>query len=222
MEREKIILFAGPLQLREALPDTAENDGEEGKKNEPRHTVSGYAIRFNEPSVRLYDTMTEYIAPTCVTPDTLRESDVKMTLFHNREKLLARWNKGEGSLRLAVDPHGVSFEFDVPDTELGRFCLEGVRRGDLSGCSFTFVPLDYTIAQKGEDDVEITHTRFAQLLEMTIGTDPAYPTTTVGCREFRECVGRRLAERKGEEALRREAEALRERKVRLARALASL
>ncbi|MCD8266094.1 MAG: HK97 family phage prohead protease [Prevotellaceae bacterium] len=150
-------------------------------------TITGYAIRFNEDSVKMYDYFIERIAPSCVTDDTLKESDIKMTLFHNREKLLARSNMGEGSLRLFVDEKGVGFEFEAPETEIGDFALEGIKRGDLSGCSFTFIPGDYMTETEddgsGNETLRVTHTRFEELLEMTIGTDPAYPTTSVGMRE---------------------------------------
>ncbi|MCD8265827.1 MAG: HK97 family phage prohead protease [Prevotellaceae bacterium] len=183
------------LQIREA----------QGENEVKAKEISGYAIRFNEDSVKMYGYMTERIAPTCVTEEVLRESDIKMTLFHNREKLLARSNKGKGTLRLSVDEKGAKFAFDVPDTELGREVEINVANGNYSGCSFTFVPGDYDIQDRGTDDVLVTHTRFNALLEMTIGTDPAYPTTSVDCREFAESVKGEVA-RQVEES-RKEAQA---------------
>ncbi len=188
MEQRKTYINQGALELRESRQ-------EDGKT---LRTISGYAIRFNEDSVEMgcWQRFVEQIAPSCVTDEVLAESDVKMTLFHNREKLLARWNKGKGSLRLAVDTEGVRFEFDTPDTELGRFCAEGVQRGDLSGCSFTFAPQDYIIREDEDGTAHVTHTRFAGLYEMTIGTDPAYPTTSVEGREFAESVAKEIDRRK--------------------------
>lgn len=64
--------------------------------------------------------------------------DIKMTLWHNREKLLARSNRGEGTLALTVDEIGVKYSFEAPNTPDGNTALELVRRGDLSGSSFTY------------------------------------------------------------------------------------
>ena len=59
----------------------------------------------------------------------------KMNMLHERELTIARCNKGVGSMRMAVDDQGVTFEFEAPNCDLGDRCLEMVRRGDYSGCS---------------------------------------------------------------------------------------
>lgn len=204
--KNEIRITPSNLSVREA----AQGEGQEGNSR----TIVGYAIRFNEESVVLDDwgsRFTEVILPSCVTEEYLRECDIKMTLFHNRESLLARWNKGEGSLRLEVDEQGVKFEFEAPMTDDGERCIQGVERGDLSGCSFTFAPKDYEIVERGKDDILIKHSAFSWLGEMTIGSDPAYPTTSVNCRE----IAKTLPIAQEEMRMQREAEekALRARKA---------
>jgi HK97 family phage prohead protease len=117
----------------------------------------------------------------------LNSQDVKMNMLHDRSLTIARCNKGEGSMRLAVDEQGVTFEFDAPKCDIGDRCLEMVRRGDYSGCSFEFYPEDYDVEEReGGKDVKIIHKKFRALTALTIGMDPAYTQTTVNARELYE------------------------------------
>ena len=105
--RREVRTFCGGAvpMLREA-PDGGES-----------RTIEGYAIVFGVESVLMVDwcdAFREVIEPGAVTEELLRGCDVKMLLWHNREKLLARWNKGEGTLRLSVDETGVKYSFEAP------------------------------------------------------------------------------------------------------------
>ena len=105
-------------------------------------TITGYAILFGVPSAPLYDyddeEAREVIAPGAVTKELLDGCDIKMTMFHDRQLILARSKNGAGTLTYGVDDKGVYFEFDAPNTVDGDKALELVRRGDISGCSFMF------------------------------------------------------------------------------------
>jgi HK97 family phage prohead protease len=132
-----------------------------------------------------------------------------MNMLHDRSLTIARCNKGEGSMRLSVDEQGVSFEFDAPKCDIGDRCLEMVRRGDYSGCSFEFYPEDYDVEEReGGKDVKIIHKKFRALTALTIGMDPAYKQTTVNARELYEGTPGYKAEqaRLAEEQKQREAE----------------
>jgi phage head maturation protease len=84
-----------------------------------------------------------------------------------------------------VDEKGVNFEFEAPKCDIGDRCLEMVRRGDYSGCSFEFWPEDYDVEEReGGKDVKITHKKFRALTALTIGMDPAYKQTSVNAREL--------------------------------------
>ena len=104
---------------------------EEGK-GESR-VIAGYAILFNSPSEPLWQDedseAREVIAPEAITADFLNRQDIKMTMFHDRQLILARSKNGEGSLSYKVDEKGVSFEFEAPRTVDGDKALELVRRG---------------------------------------------------------------------------------------------
>ncbi len=170
-------------------------------------TIEGYAIVFNERSVLLDDwgdTFREVIAPEACTQEFLDGCDVKMTLFHNREKLLARYMPGRdnNTLTLEVDEKGVRFSFEAPNTADGDAVLEGVKRGDLTGCSFTFIP-DWDESTYGWDSEDqctiITHHKFRWLGEMTVGSDPAYRQTEVNAREAYQHTDAGKAERERRE-----------------------
>ena len=169
------------LSVREAAPDAT---GES-------RTIRGTAIVVNAESEILDDwgyRFREVIMPEAVTMEFLNTQDVKMNMLHERELTIARCNKGTGSLRMAVDEQGVTFEFEAPKCDIGDRCLEMVRRGDYSGCSFEFYPKDYDVERTksadGKDEVIIRHKSFEFLSALTIGMDPAYKQTSVNAREL--------------------------------------
>ena len=111
---------------------------------------------------------------------------------------------------MAVDEQGVTFEFEAPKCDIGDRCLEMVRRGDYSGCSFEFYPKDYDVERtKGADGVEevtIRHKSFEFLSALTIGMDPAYRQTSVNAREMDKLTPQGKAELEAQEQVKREAE----------------
>ena len=160
-----------------------------------------------------YTEIREVIAPSAATKMFLDSQDIKLTMFHNREILLARSNKGKGTLKYKVDNHGVWFEFKAPHSDQGDRAIEAVRRGDIAGCSFTFVT-DYRDTSKvaedithknGKDVVTYTVKKCDAIIEFTLASDPAYPSTSVSAREQQ-----RKAREKAQRLLNlREAKALR-------------
>ena len=132
------------LRVREA------NEGEAESR-----TITGYAILFNAPSAPLYDyddeEAREVIAPGAVTKELLDGCDIKFTMFHDRQLILARSKNGAGTLSYGVDDKGVYFEFDAPNTVDGDKALELVRRGDITGCSFMFSTHYYDSAYVSRD-----------------------------------------------------------------------
>lgn len=100
-------------------------------------TVSGYAIVFNSDSNDLGGFI-ERIEPTSLD-GVVEKSDVLCLLNHNEDRgVLARSNKGEGSLTLEIDEIGLKYTFEAPNTALGDELLEGLRRGDITTSSFAF------------------------------------------------------------------------------------
>jgi HK97 family phage prohead protease len=185
---------------------------ESGQTGESR-TITGRAIVFNAESEMLDDwgeRFREVILPEACTAEWLNTQDVKMNMLHERELTIARCNKGVGSMRMAVDDQGVTFEFEAPNCDLGDRCLEMVRRGDYSGCSFEFMPKDYEVERTkgadGKDEVIIRHRSFEFLSALTIGMDPAYRHTTVNAREMDKLTPEGKREIEEAEQAKREAE----------------
>lgn len=174
------------LHVREAAEDEA-----------PSRTITGYAILFNVPSAPLWSDedseAREVIAPEAVTKDVLDAQDIKMTMFHDRQLILGRSNKGAGTLSYTVDDKGVAFEFDAPNTIDGDKALELVRRGDISGCSFAFTTHYYDsdfverqseVAPNGVNKITYRVKAVTGIYDFTLAVDPYYPDTSVEAREF--------------------------------------
>lgn len=187
-------------------------EAEGGQAGDSR-TITGRAIVFNAESEVIDDwgeRFREVILPEAVTMEFLNTQDVKMNMLHERELTIARCNKGVGSMRMAVDEQGVTFEFEAPRCDIGDRCLEMVRRGDYSGCSFEFYPKDYDVERTkgadGKDEVVIRHRSFEFLSALTIGMDPAYKQTSVNAREMDKLTPEGKAEIEAAETAKREAE----------------
>ena len=192
-KKNEIRTLEGVLAIRELQA------GQEGESR----TICGRAIVFNSESELLDDfgmTFREVIDPSAVTMDFLMTQDIKLNMLHDRKQTVARWNKGKGSLRLTLTSEGLDFEFDAPKCDLGDRCLEMVRRGDYSGCSFEFYPKDYDVVERGngKKDVLVKHRSFAKLTALTIGLDPAYTATSVNARELYEETEAGKAEKQAE------------------------
>ena len=103
--------------------------------NQPEsRMVEGYAIVFNSESKDLGG-FVETIEPRALE-GVLEQSDILCLLNHNEDKgVLARSNKGNGSLTLEIDDKGLRYSFEAPNTSLGDELLEGLKRGDISTSS---------------------------------------------------------------------------------------
>ena len=163
---------------------------EAGQGEAESRTITGYAILFNTPSAPLYEyddeEEREVIAPGAVTQELLDASDIKFTMYHNRQIILARSNCGKGTLKYRIDEKGVAFEFEAPKTADGDTALELVRRGDISGCSFMFRTHYYDSAyvsrdvkrENGKTIVTYTVNTITGIYDFTLAADPAYPDTS--------------------------------------------
>ena len=193
VNKDEIRTVEGFLAVREQA---------DGEACESR-TIYGRAIVFNSESKLLDDfgmTFREMIDPEAVTMDFLMSQDIKLNMLHDRSQTVARWKKGTGSLRLNLTREGLDFEFEAPKCDLGDRCLEMVRRGDYSGCSFEFKPGKYDVVERGKNDVLVIQRSFAKLNALTIGLDPAYSATSVNARELWDGTDTAKAEKDAEEA----------------------
>lgn len=186
MKKKRTIAIGSGLRIREAT------DGAESR------TIEGYALKFGVRSRLLCDWWNNYyevLEPGCVTCEMLDKQDIKLTMFHDRQLVLARSNKGNGTLSYEVDKVGVKFWAEMPHTVDGDKALELVSRGDIAGCSFIYSTdegdsenaVSYErLDEKGDDgeDILLRHVkRIDNVYDFTITTDPAYEQTDVSKRE---------------------------------------
>lgn len=186
MKKKRTIAIVSGLRIREAT------DGAESR------TIEGYALKFGVRSRLLCDWWNNYyevLEPGCVTREMLDKQDIKLTMFHDRQLVLARSNKGNGTLSYEVDKVGVKFWTEMPHTVDGDKALELVSRGDIAGCSFIYSTdesdsenaVSYErLDEKGDDgeDILLRHVkRIDNVYDFTITTDPAYEQTDVSKRE---------------------------------------
>lgn len=145
---------------------------------EGRRVVEGYALVFDEPSTGLRD-FREVIHRGALA-GVLEQSDVFALLDHNPSRgVLARANKGAGSLTLTVDERGLKYYFEVPDTALGAEVYQGVQRGDIAGSSFSFT-VKKDRWERGADGVALRHIdQIEALYDVSPVYRPAYDATTV-------------------------------------------
>lgn len=156
------------------------------RNNSESRTVEGLAVVFNSESVDLG--FTEVIAPSAITEDTIMRSDIFAYLDHNdRRGVLARSKKGKGTLKLWLEPDGLHYRFDAPETQLGHELLSYLQRGEIDSSSFAF-----TVAEDGDkwerrgDKMFRTITKIDKLFDVSPVFQPAYEMTSVGKRKLQD------------------------------------
>lgn len=78
----------------------------------------------------------ERVTPSAFNSALARPDDVRLLIGHDPNLVLGR--TASGTLRLSVDATGLKFTADPPDTTYARDLMECMRRGDVSGASFSF------------------------------------------------------------------------------------
>lgn len=181
-------------------------------------TIAGTSIVFGSRSTPLWadedEVAYEVIDREAVNADTIKQSDILLTMFHDREKLLGRCRNGKGTMSCSVDDKGVHFSCELPDTAIGNEALSAVDRGDITGCSFIGdVAIDdyEKVVLDGQDEagrrvIEYHVKNILALKDFTITPSPAYPTTDTEIK--RELEGLQSSKEKAdnEEKLRLERE----------------
>ena len=160
-------------------------------------TIEGYVLKFGVRSVLLRDWWNPYyeiLEPGCVTREMLDKCNIPLTMFHDRELVIARSKNGKGTLSYTVDGLGTQFNADVARTADGDKALELVRRGDLDGCSFVYStdemdPEAVTYEASGEKDADgndilLRHVwRIDNIKDFTLTGNAAYEQTECVARE---------------------------------------
>lgn len=143
--------------------------------------VEGYAVVFNSRSVDLGG-FYEVIERNALD-GVIEKSDVVCLLNHDINRgVLARSRNGQGSLSLSIDEKGLKFSFEAPKTSLGDEILEGVRRGDVSKCSFAFTVADDEYSKQEDGTILRTIRAIDSLYDVSVVYNPAYEATEVDTR----------------------------------------
>ena len=145
------------------------------------NTLHGHAAVFGQTAK--LPTHYERLAPTAFKRALeAPETDVRALVNHDPRLLLGR--QGAGTLQLRTDDEGLAFEVDLPDPSYAHDLRELVRRGDLIGASFAFVP-GTDEWERAPDGRQIrTHTSVSALLDVSPVTYPAYDGPAVALRAF--------------------------------------
>lgn len=158
-------------------------------------TLAGYAAVYGQDSREIVEggrKFTERIAPGAFNETLSSGADVKLYYNHDASMPLARTRSG--TLQLKSDRNGLAFTASLPDTTLGNDVRALIERGDLSGeMSFGF----FVVEDSWSKDRSQRLVKKAQLVEVSIVQDAAYPQTSSSLRgvsaAYTEAVYARLA-----------------------------
>jgi len=138
--------------------------------------LSGYAARFDSPSVPL--PFIETIARGAFRKTLTEIPDVRLLVNHDGLPLARTKN---GTMTLIEDDIGLRFEAELADTQEARDLHALIARGDVDQMSFAF----RVIRQKWSDDRKMRTLTEVSLADgdVSVVTYPAYPETMVEARE---------------------------------------
>lgn len=136
--------------------------------------LEGYAATFGTPAQ--IGGVSETIQAGAFRASLAARGDILALVDHDPARLLARTSSG--TLRLSEDARGLTFELDVPDTQLGRDILALAERRDLGGMSFGFRVKDEAWPTRDRREL-----RAVDLIEVSVvHAFPAYGATSIQAR----------------------------------------
>jgi len=171
---------------------------------EDSRRIEGVAVVFESWS-RDLGGFKEMIRSGAITQELLDNSDVIANINHDDSLMVARWNRGNGTLSLELKEDGLHFSYEAPETERGNQLLWDIRHKNITECSFAFsLPNNDTCQRwyRGENNElcrEILE--IGGLYDVSVVNVAAYPATSVDNREQIdiEAITRSLDEKEAEE-----------------------
>lgn len=152
------------------------NDGE-------NRNVKGYAANFLE-----YDmgTFRERIERSAF--DNLDSYDIHALYNHDYDRVLARRNKGKGTLDLQVNDEGLYFAFELPDTATGNEVRTLVGRGDVDQASWAFtVKKEEWLDVRSEKPLRVIK-EVGTIYDISLTPRGANPTTSAALRSLEAAI----------------------------------
>jgi hypothetical protein len=149
-----------------------------GDTNAP--VITGHAAVFNTlTDIWWYR---EKIAPGAFKK-TLKTSDTRALFNHDMNYLLGR--SSNKTLTMEEDEKGLAVEINPPDTQLIRdIVLTPMERGDLNQMSFAFMVTDEEWEEKKGEVPIRTIKEVDPLIDVSVVSLPAYPTTDAKVRDI--------------------------------------
>ena len=151
-------------------------------ENEGRH-ISGKAISFDTQSNDIG--FIEILHRGCITQELIDSSNIVFLYNHDYNQVIARANKGKGTLNIDLRDDGVYFDLEVPNTTMGNDLLENIRLGNITQCSFGFNYANEEGAYKDEKIGDVWYRnvyKIGELYDLSAVTYPAYDDTYVNAR----------------------------------------
>ena len=145
--------------------------------------ISGKAISFDTQSNDIG--FIEILHRGCISQELIDSSNIVFLYNHDYNQVIARANKGKGTLNIDLRDDGVYFDLEVPNTTMGNDLLENIRLGNITQCSFGFSYANEEGAYKDEkiDDVWYRNVyKIGKLYDLSAVTYPAYDDTYVNAR----------------------------------------
>lgn len=175
--------MANELQRR-YLPRAAQKIAIQERADGAPPIITGYAAVFYREGdtgteFELWPGAVERIAPGAFSR-AIKEDDVRGLFNHAPEAVLGR--NGAGTLRLVEDAIGLRYEIDPPDTQLARDLIQSIKRGDVSGSSFAFIPHEGGTLKRSDGARTIYERTSLQLFDVGPVTYPAYSASSVSAR----------------------------------------
>lgn len=149
-------------------------DSKEPEKEESPKSISGYALKFGQPSKDLGGFV------EVITPEALKEVDLSNVFLlygHDYSKPLA--SVKAGTLKLDVDEVGLHFEAELNDTSYAKDVYENVSKKILDSMSFGFVLGVDSFDQAEDGEVVRSIEKMKALNEISVVTVPAYDSSNV-------------------------------------------
>lgn len=162
-------------------------------------TITGYSAVFGKDSVNLGGFI-ERIAPGAFARALREKQDIRALVNHDSGRILGRLSAG--TLRLMEDTTGLLAGIDPPDTQVGRDIVTSIKRGDVTGQSFSFRTVEDQWEFK-DDGPDLRTLIDVDLFDVGPVTFPAYPDTTADARSLEMLAETHKAARIAWEASRR-------------------
>lgn len=151
-------------------------------ENGGRH-ISGKAISFDTESNDIG--FIEILHRGCISQELIDSSNIVFLYNHDYNQVIARANKGKGTLNIDLRDDGVYFDLEVPNTTMGNDLLENIRLGNITQCSFGFNYANEEGAYKDEKIGDVWYRnvyKIGELYDLSAVTYPAYDDTYVNAR----------------------------------------